>query len=158
MNSGGAIFRCCQPSAARIPCGMQAPSNIKPGYSLHPRVRIFAGGDMILGSGKIVLLQNVRDTGSIAEAARSMDISYNHAWSLIRLMNASFKKPLVEASRGGKGKGGAQITPAGEEVLRLYQEMVDECLKATKKPWQTLRRMLNPVESLPSHPPDKSES
>ena len=94
-----------------------------------------------------MLLQFVRDTGSIAEAARSMDISYNHAWGLIRLMNASFKEPLVEATRGGRGKGGAQITKAGVKVLTIYQEMADECLKATRKQWRSLRGMLLAAEA-----------
>lgn len=101
---------------------------------------------MVLGWGKIMLLQLVRETGSIAEAARRMDISYNHAWTLIRGMNESFHDPLVEASRGGRGRGGALITPAGEKVLRLYQEMADECLKATQSQWKSLRRLLKAGE------------
>lgn len=122
---------------------MQAPSNVSPGYSLQPRLRVFCGDQMILGSGKIMLLQSVKQSGSIAEAARSMNISYNHAWSLIRLMNASFKSPLVEATRGGPGKGGAQITSTGEKVLSLYQQMTEECLNATHSQWTTLRSLLH---------------
>lgn len=100
---------------------------------------------MVLGWGKILLLRQVRETGSIAEAARRMEISYNHAWTLIRSMNASFTAPLVEASRGGRGRGGALITATGDKVLQLYHEMAAECLKATEPQWNSLRRILKPV-------------
>ncbi|MES2708444.1 MAG: LysR family transcriptional regulator [Verrucomicrobiota bacterium] len=123
---------------------MQAPSDSAPGFSLQPRLRVFEGGRMVLGWGKIMLLRQVRETGSIAEAARRMEISYNHAWTLVRGMNESFRDPLVEASRGGRGRGGALITPAGETVLRLYQEMAAECLKATETQWKSLRGLLKP--------------
>ena len=125
---------------------MQKPSDALPGHRLEPRLRIYADERMILGWGKIMLLRSVRDTGSIAEAARNMDISYNHAWGLIRLMNASFNEPLVEAARGGRGTGGASISCAGEKVLRLYEEMAEECLKVTQDKWLALRQMLRPAD------------
>lgn len=124
---------------------MQAPSDVAPGFSLQPRLRVFEGERMVLGWGKILLLRQVRETGSIAEAARRMEISYNHAWTLIRSMNASFTAPLVEASRGGRGRGGALITATGDKVLQLYHEMAAECLKATEPQWNSLRRILKPV-------------
>jgi molybdate transport system regulatory protein len=126
---------------------MQAPSDIAPGFSLQPRLRVFEGERMVLGWGKILLLRQVRETGSIAEAARRMDISYNHAWTLIRSMNESFTAPLVEATRGGRGRGGAQVTATGESVLRLYHEMAAECLKATESQWASLRGILKPREA-----------
>lgn len=136
---------------------MQKPNDSLPGHRLEPRLRVYAGGQMIVGWGKILLLKHVRDTGSIAEAARRMDISYNHAWTLIRLMNDSFKEPLVEAVRGGRGKGGASITKAGEKVLGLYQEMTDDCIKVTEKSWRSLRRLMRPEGDLPQASSDADE-
>lgn len=129
---------------------MQAPSDFVPGFSLQPRLRVFEGGRMVLGWGKIMLLRQVRETGSIAEAARRMEISYNHAWNLVRLMNGSFQQPLIEASRGGPGKGGAVITPTGEQVLELYGEMTQACRQATQGPWNSLLGLLKPAESAPA--------
>lgn len=125
---------------------MQAPAEVTPGYSLQPRLRVFAGPDMVLGWGKIMLLKLVQETGSIAEAARQMDISYNHAWTLIKLMNKSFIEPLVVTERGGPGKGGAQVTEMGQRVLELYQEMTDECLKATRKQWRKMQSLMQVSE------------
>lgn len=122
---------------------MQAPADVTPGFTLQPRLRVFSGSAMVLGWGKILLLRQIQETGSIAEAARILGMSYNHAWSLIKLMNQHFKEPVVSASRGGPGRGGAVITPAGEKVLELYEEMASECLKATKTQWRRLQGMLN---------------
>ncbi len=125
---------------------MQTLTDQLPGNRLEPRLRIYADGEMVLGWGKIMLLRLIQETGSIAAAARQMEISYNHAWSLIRVMNQSFKSPLVETVRGGKGTGGAVITTAGEKVLALYQTMAEECQKATAAQWKALRRMMRPAE------------
>jgi len=70
--------------------------------AIQPRLRVRAGDEIALGPGKVELLGFVRETGSIAEAAKQMGMSYMRAWTLIKTMNACFKEPLVEAVRGGQ--------------------------------------------------------
>src|SRR5437773_1708030 len=53
---------------------------------LHPRLRITCGADIALGPGKVKLLELVAQTGSIAKAARRMQMSYMRAWTLIKTM------------------------------------------------------------------------
>lgn len=50
-------------------------------------------------------------------------MSYKRAWGLVENMNAMFRDPLVRASRGGAGHGGAELTEAGARVLALYRRM-----------------------------------
>ncbi len=125
---------------------MQAPREFTTGFTLQPRLRVFDGREMVLGWGKIMLLERIRDTGSIAEAAQQMDISYNHAWTLLRTMNESFCQPLVQTTRGGKAKGGASLTPTGEQVVALYAAMIAESSKATQRTWTKLKKLLRPAE------------
>ncbi len=99
-----------------------------PATRLHLRL-IFAHGAM-LGPGKAELLEHIRDTGSISAAGRAMDMSYKRAWMLVDAMNAAFAAPLVESARGGAGGGGAQVTEAGLEVLRLYRALQDTAARA----------------------------
>src|SRR5580704_16258297 len=108
---------------------MQKPREALTGYSLHPRLRIFAGKELVLGWGKIMLLESIRDTGSITEAAQQMGMSYNHAWTLLRTMNESFRSPLVTTTRGGEKKGSAALTDVGESVVEIYGTMIAECQK-----------------------------
>ena len=87
------------------------------------RLRIVLEPDIAIGPGKADLLEGIRDTGSIAAAGRRMGMSYKRAWLLVDTMNRCFKVPLVEASRGGRARGGAVLTPLGQEVLARYRRM-----------------------------------
>lgn len=89
------------------------------------------------------LLEAIRRTGSLRLAAGGMEMSYMHAWGLVRTMNRAFREPLVALARGGAGHGGARLTERGEEVLALYREMEAVALHAAAGPWRRLRRLLS---------------
>src|SRR5579864_3691976 len=108
------------------------------GFKSH--FRIYLDDEIALGPGKAELLRHISKTGSISEAARRMDMSYNRAWLLVRTMNRCFKEPLVLASRGGDRRGGAQLTTSGEKILTLYGSLESRFLTATRQP---LRRILS---------------
>ena len=109
---------------------------------LRPRMRVVCGDEIALGPGKVDLLALVQQTGSIRESAERMGMSYMRAWKLIKTMNACFKQPLVEAVRGGRGHGGATLTKTGLKALQLYQQIEQDCVKAAKPRWTTLRSLL----------------
>ena len=96
--------------------------------------RIYLGNEIALGPGKVELLGHIAETGSISEAARRMNMSYNRAWLLVRTMNRCFKDPLVLARRGGDSHGGAQLTELGEKILTLYQELDSTFMTAARQP------------------------
>jgi len=50
-----------------------------------------------------------------------MGMSYKRAWELIGTLNAMFRAPLVESTRGGAGGGGAVLTDLGRDVLAQYR-------------------------------------
>ncbi len=108
------------------------------------RLRILFDGTM-LGPGKAELLGHIADTGSIAAAGRQMGMSYKRAWMLVEEMNAAFQVPLVASVRGGPGGGGAQLTDAGRETLRLYHSIVETAQTAAAPQIAALKAMLRPV-------------
>jgi molybdate transport system regulatory protein len=57
-------------------------------------------------------------------------------------MNRCFTLPLVEASRGGRARGGATLTPAGERVLECYRRMEALTGEAIAGEMAELRRLL----------------
>ncbi|MCY4499589.1 MAG: LysR family transcriptional regulator [Rhodospirillaceae bacterium] len=86
-----------------------------------PQVRILFGSVYPLGPGKASLIEAVGRTGSISAAARELGMSYRRAWQLIDATNKYFRQPLVETATGGRGGGGATVTPFGEEVLDRFR-------------------------------------
>lgn len=76
-----------------------------------------------IGPGKAALLESVRSTGSIAAAARAMNMDYKRAWLLIDSLNRAFDTPTVERSTGGARGGGASLTAFGEELLARYRRL-----------------------------------
>jgi molybdate transport system regulatory protein len=83
-----------------------------------------------LGRGKIMLLELIRETGSISAAGRAMDMSYRRAWLLVSALNRMFKEDAVSSQRGGKQGGGAIVTPFGEELIRRFRSMEDRIEQA----------------------------
>ena len=110
--------------------------------SVQPRLRILRGSDIALGPGKAELLWLIGQTGSINQAARRMGMSYMRAWSLVQTMNRCFKEPLVLATHGGEGGGGAKLTQTGRAAVACYRKMERACLRATAADWKQLRRLL----------------
>ncbi|QSX35366.1 TOBE domain-containing protein [Shewanella avicenniae] len=72
---------------------------------------------------RIKLLQQVQRTGSISQGAKEAGISYKAAWDAINDMNQLAEQDVVHSAKGGKGGGGAKLTPFGERLLQLYSLM-----------------------------------
>jgi molybdate transport system regulatory protein len=93
------------------------------GLQIRAKAWITAGDETFLAYGRIVLLEKIREFGSISAAARSIKMSYRRAWWHVETMNRLAKSPLVETAVGGKGGGGTRLTPEGEAAVRLYRTL-----------------------------------
>ncbi|MFQ5451340.1 MAG: winged helix-turn-helix domain-containing protein [Nitrospinaceae bacterium] len=109
-----------------------------------PRIRVLAAGCIALGPGKVDLLEAIQRTGSISQAAKENHLSYRRAWDMVDTMNRCFKKPLVTGFTGGKGGGGAALTPLGKRMVLHYRAMESAARKATQTDWKTIRKYLKP--------------
>jgi molybdate transport system regulatory protein len=109
---------------------------------LEPRIRVLLGSSIAIGPGKAALLEAIGETGSIAAAGRRMGMSYRRAWVLAKTMNACFREPLIEATKGGVGGGGARLTAMGQEVLFLYRTMEDHATTAVIADMAKLRALM----------------
>jgi molybdate transport system regulatory protein len=110
--------------------------------SVRPRIRVLHGQEIALGPGKVDLLEAIERAGTLAEAARSLGMSYMRAWHLLQTMNACFKEPLVHTSRGGAERGGATLTATGQAVVAAYRRMEMESRRAIETAWQELLQHL----------------
>ena len=92
------------------------------GPAVRGRIWIDGPEGTFIGWGRVTLLERIKELGSITRAAKSMEMSYRHAWDLVDSMNRQSKMPFVELVSGGKGGGGAKITEDGEEAIRLFRQ------------------------------------
>ena len=94
-----------------------------PNSRLKMHIRILLEDEIAFGPGKADLLEAIQRTGSISQAAKSMNMSYRRAWQLVETMNQSFQSRLVETQTGGTHAGGAVVTEFGHHILNKLREM-----------------------------------
>jgi molybdate transport system regulatory protein len=92
-------------------------------------ITIKKDGIMFLNPLKTQLLQEIKKNGSLSGAAKEMEISYQHVWTMIDEMNRTAPSPLVLKHRGGANGGGTAISAYGERMLREYQIIQAEIQK-----------------------------
>ncbi|GAA5069029.1 TOBE domain-containing protein [Lysobacter panacisoli] len=72
------------------------------------------------------LLSALGTEPSIAAAARQVGLSYKAAWDAVEAMNNLADSPLVTRVVGGRGGGGAQLTPDGQRLVATWREVEAE--------------------------------
>ena len=90
---------------------------------LEPRIKLWLEQDglLVMSEYRAELLGHVAETGSLAQAAQRMGLSYRRAWGKIREIERNLGMTLVESEAGGAGGGCSHLTPEGERLLLLYQ-------------------------------------
>lgn len=117
-------------------------SNTKP-QPFIVRPRVYLGSNVSIGPGKIDLLRLVGETRSISAAARMLGIPYKRAWLMIDSLNKGFGRPVVSAATGGKGGGGAILTPLGQDLLARYADLEQSVYAASTAELEALRALVD---------------
>lgn len=93
----------------------------------HPKpeleLRVVVNGKVAVGPIQAVVLEGIRDCGSISGAQRRLGATYAHVWKLVATMNDRFSPPIVAVARGGTKGGGASLTPQGHQVLGAFRAL-----------------------------------
>ncbi len=105
-------------------------------------IRIDLDGGGRIGPGKIMLLEQIGQAGSISAAGRAMQMSYRRAWLLVENLNSIVGTPVVETSAGGSNGGGAWLTAAGSTLVQQYRTLEREAAKTAQGPLAALDRLV----------------
>lgn len=105
------------------------------------RPRLYLGAGLSIGPGKIELLRKIGATHSISAAARELAIPYKRAWLLVDSLNQGFGRPVISSATGGKGGGGATLTPLGEQVIAAYDALQVDINRAAQVQLAALARL-----------------
>lgn len=110
-------------------------------YKIKSRIWIESKNKVFLGEGRIKLLKAINETGSLSKAAKSLNLSYKKAWTLMDSVNKSAKKPVTINSIGGKGGGGAKLTDYGKSLIIAFDDINKNC-------WDFLDTQLEKIKDL----------
>jgi molybdate transport system regulatory protein len=102
-------------------------------------LRIDLDPERRIGPGKILLLENISEYGSISAAGRAMDMSYKRAWDLVEEINRVCRQAVVERQTGGKNGGGAILTPFGVSLVARYRKIERDAASAVREELAALR-------------------
>ena len=94
-----------------------------PAYELLSRLYLNHSGESFITPQRIELLRSISREGSISAGAKAMGKSYKWAWDSIEQMNQHATTVLVSKSSGGKGGGGATVTPFAQELIAYYDDL-----------------------------------
>lgn len=115
--------------------------------AIRTNLRFTLPGGAPLSHGKAELMELIRETGSIRQAAGRMDMSYRRGWMLVDELNRMFVQPVVETKKGGRSGGGAGLTVFGETLLKRFREMEKRTAKALKADLEWLVENARPEEN-----------
>ncbi len=87
------------------------------------KIWIEKDGELVFGTGKLLIIKAIRETGSINLAAKKVNMSYRHAWSYVNSIENRLGKPLFIRIKGGKGGGGTVLTKYGKYLLNKFEKL-----------------------------------
>jgi molybdate transport system regulatory protein len=78
---------------------------------------------VLFGEGRNQLLQAIEDFGSLAQAAKKMNMSYRAAWGRLKASEDRLGFLLAEKDTEQGKKGGLRLTAKGKAILDFYKNI-----------------------------------
>jgi len=94
--------------------------------AVRSKIWLVAGRDHAFGTGLARLLRSIEESGTLRQAARASDVSYRHAWNMIRKAESHLGRRLIIARPGGAGGGGTCLSEAGKQLLEVFTHLEHE--------------------------------
>jgi len=115
-------------TAPKLPKPMLIKDILKPEktFRITGMLRIESGDERFLGPGRLELLENIIETGSISQAAKQMGMSYKKAWDLVNSINQHTIEPIVSTQTGGEKGGGTIVTEEGIQLIVAFKKLHEE--------------------------------
>ena len=70
---------------------------------------------------RMQLLEQIEQTGSITQAAKSLSMCYRAAWNAVDALRNLAGEALLVTQSGGSDGGGTRLTPAGKRLLHTHR-------------------------------------
>lgn len=87
-----------------------------------PRQKLWLerNGKLVMSDYRLRLLELIAETGSLAQAATSLGLSYRRAWGKVKELEANLGLQLVQSEVGGAGGGHTVLSPEATQLIAAY--------------------------------------
>ena len=80
-------------------------------------------GEPFMGPGLLRLLRGIERHKSINKASKEMQLSYVKALNMLNRLEKHVGESVLIRTRGGKNRGGTELTPFGKRYIREYDAL-----------------------------------
>ncbi len=100
---------------------------MEPSGPLAPRQKLWLerDGKLVMSDYRLRLLELVAETGSLAQAATTLGLSYRRAWGKVKELEANLGLSLVQSEVGGAGGGHTVLSPAAVQLMAAYARFTE---------------------------------
>ena len=106
-------------------------------FEMDCEIKLRKDGMVIVDAQRALLLHEIAEKSSLAQAAKEVDISYKEAMTVLDIMTAAMGAPVVSLF----GNGRAELTHEGRSLLSEFQTRShiarSQVQNLWKKPWVT---------------------
>ena len=107
---------------------------------VHPNLKGWLSWDgaFLVGPRYIKLLEGAQRAGTIRGACAESGLSYRTCVKRIRQMERTLGVPMLLTRRGGASRGGAELTTAAQQLVRVYRLWRDDVEVASREAFDAL--------------------
>jgi len=87
------------------------------------KIWLLMEGRSALGAGRVELLKMIDREGSIAGAAKKLDMSFRRAWNAVERAEEGLGVKLLERRKGGAGGGRSNLTPFARDLVARFDRL-----------------------------------
>lgn len=90
-------------------------------------------GEKIFGEGPYRLLKAVEETGSLRQAAMSMEMAYTKARKILLNAEKGFGTQLVIPTKGGSHGGGSVLSSEAKVIMERFELFKKKCAEENER-------------------------
>jgi molybdate transport system regulatory protein len=120
---------------------------------VHPNLKGWLSwdGSFLVGPRYIRLLEGIERTGTLRGGCDATGLSYRTCMNRVRRMEQTLGVAMIETRRGGAERGGAELTPAAHQLVRVYRLWREDVERASRQAFErATRRWARVVKAAPT--------
>ena len=80
-------------------------------------------GHAVFGAGRLRILKEIEEHGSIMGAAKALGMSYRGVWGKIKATEERLGQPVLQKQTGGAHGGGSTLTPFARSLAERFRQL-----------------------------------